>query len=202
MTSDIAIIHISKVDPILSNIINAIELPEIVTTHNVFYDLISCIIEQQIHYRSTKKIFQKMLVASNLEIVTPLNFYQFEEKGIADYKLSLSKYETLNRILDFWNVHPDLQWQQLSDEEIRNKLAEIKGIGSWTIDMILLYTLERTSVFPVDDFHLKEIMVSLYQLDPKSKLKSQMLDVAEPWGNHKSIAIKYLLAWKSFNKKR
>ena len=62
--------------------------------------------------------------------------------------------------------------------------------------MILLYTLERTSVFPVDDFHLKEIMVSLYQLNPKSKLKSQMLDVAEPWGNHKSIAIKYLLAWK------
>lgn len=68
--------------------------------------------------------------------------------------------------------------------------------------MILLYTLNRQNVFPVDDFHLKEIMVSLYDLNPKLKLKSQMIEIAEHWGEHKAISVKYLLAWKSFIKKR
>lgn len=202
MINKIAIKHLSEVDPILSNIISSIELPEILSTHNVFHDLISCIIEQQIHYRSSKKIFHKMLLTSNLEILSPLNFNQFEEKGIAGYKLSLSKYETLMRVLDYWKIHPDLNWQQLTDEEIISKLSEIKGIGPWTMDMILLYTLMRPNIFPADDFHLKEILVNLFNLNPTNKLKSQMLHIAEPWGEHKSTAVRYLLAWKSFNKKR
>jgi DNA-3-methyladenine glycosylase II len=143
-----------------------------------------------------------MLNASEIEILTPLNFNQFEEKGIAGYKLSQSKYETLIRVLDFFKNHPNLNWQQFTDDEIRTKLSEIKGVGSWTIDMILLYTLQRPNVFPVDDFHLKEIMVSIYQLNPSTKLKSQMLEIAAPWSEHKSHAVRYLLAWKSIIKKR
>lgn len=97
---NIAIKHISNVNNILSNIVNSIELPVIENTYNVYHDLIGCIIEQQIHYRSTKKVFEKMLIAADLKIVTPLNFNQFEEKGILGYKLSLSKHETLMRVLD------------------------------------------------------------------------------------------------------
>jgi len=201
MIKDNALIDISNVDAILSTIVNSIELPKIDTTNNVFHDLVSCICEQQIHYRSTKKIFQKMLETSEIEFLTPLNFNLFEEKGIAGYKLSQSKYETLINVFDFWKTNPELNWQNNTDEEIRTKLSEIKGIGNWTIDMILLYTLERPTVFPFDDFHLKEIMVSLYQLNPKSKLKSQMQGIAEHWGEHKSIAVMYLLEWKKFNKK-
>jgi len=61
MNNVISLKQISNVDPILSNIINCIDFPKIVSTNNVFHDLISCVCEQQIHYRSTKKIFQKML---------------------------------------------------------------------------------------------------------------------------------------------
>jgi DNA-3-methyladenine glycosylase II len=67
--------------------------------------------------------------------------------------------------------------------------------------MILLYTLERPNVFPYDDFHLKQIMISLYNLNPKVRLKAQMLEVADNWGNQKSLAVLYLLAYKEFNKK-
>jgi DNA-3-methyladenine glycosylase II len=88
----------------------------------------------------------------------------------------------------------------LPDEEIRAQLSAIKGIGKWTMDMILLYTLERPNVFPYDDFHLKQIMVSLYGLDSKVKLKAQMIGVSEHWGHQKSLAVRYLLAWKTYNK--
>jgi DNA-3-methyladenine glycosylase II len=187
-------------DPILKNIIATIELPQIISTNDVFHDLMSCILEQQIHYRSTKRIFQKMLQTANIERLTLENFSEFEKTAFANSKLAIGKFETVERIVDFFTVNK-INWALLSDEEVIEKLSSIKGIGKWTIDMILLYTLQRSDVFPYDDFHLKEIMVNLYGLNQNVKLKAQMLDVAEVWGEHKSLAVKYLLAWKEFNKK-
>jgi DNA-3-methyladenine glycosylase II len=68
--------------------------------------------------------------------------------------------------------------------------------------MILLYTLERPDVFPYDDFHVKEIMVRLYRLDPNSRLKAQMLEVASAWGGQRSLAVRYLLAYKKASLKQ
>lgn len=67
--------------------------------------------------------------------------------------------------------------------------------------MILLYTLQKPNVFPIDDFHLKQIMVGLYGLNPNVKLKAQMNSISKEWGNYKSIAVLYLFAWKEINKK-
>ena len=188
-------------DPILEMIINTIPEPKIESTNDVFFDLMSCILEQQIHYRSTKRIFQKMLERADLQTLTLENFEQFEEKAFAHIKLSESKYETILRTLDFFKANK-IHWQLLNDDEIIAQLSSIKGIGKWTIDMILLYTLQRPNVFPYDDFHVKEIMVKLYGLDPNSRLKAQMIDISNLWGEHKSLAVKYLLAWKEYNKKK
>jgi len=93
-----------------------------------------------------------------------------------------------------------MDWKLLQDAEITTRLSTIKGIGKWTIDMILLYTLQRPHVFPHDDFHLKQIMVSLYGLDPNVKLKAQMINISKQWLEQKSLAVLYLLAWKQFKK--
>jgi DNA-3-methyladenine glycosylase II len=191
--------YLSSLDAQLKSIIEAIPKPEIISTNDVFHDLMSCILEQQIHYRSTKWIFQKMLQMANIERLTIDNFSEFEKTAFVNSKLAIGKFETVERIIDFFTVNK-INWALLNDEEVIEKLSSIKGIGKWTIDMILLYTLERPDVFPYDDFHLKEIMVKLYGLNPNVKLKAQMLDVAEVWGEHKSLAVKYLLAWKEFNK--
>jgi DNA-3-methyladenine glycosylase II len=190
---------LSELDPILKEIISTIPEPKIVSTNDVFHDLLSCILEQQIHYRSTKRIFQKMLQTAHIERLTLDNFPEFEKTAFANSKLAVGKFETVERVIDFFSVNK-INWTLLNDAEVIEKLSSIKGIGKWTIDMILLYTLERPDVFPYDDFHLKEIMVKLYGLNPNVKLKAQMLDVAEAWGEHKSLAVKYLLAWKEFNK--
>ena len=182
-------------DPVLQKLILDLSKPEFNSTNSVFHDLMSCIIEQQIHYRSTKKIFQRMLDNSKIDLLDLDNFSHFEEKSISKLKLSMGKLETIGRVIDFWNKNK-IDWLLLNDAEIRMKLKEIKGIGDWSIDMILLYTLNRPSIFPVDDFHLKQIMVSLYNLNPTVKLKSQMLEIATQWGNEKSLATLYLLEYK------
>lgn len=192
--------YLINADEKLAHIISLIPEPLVESTKDVFFDLMSCILEQQIHYRSTKKIFAKMLQRAEVDNLTLQNFPEFEAKALADAKLSLGKYETIAAVLDFFTQN-QLQWDTLSDETIRQHLSSIKGIGKWTIDMILLYTLNRPDVFPYDDFHLKQVMTRVYSLDPSSKLKAQMLEIANLWGNHRSLAVKYLLSWKDHQNK-
>lgn len=191
---------LSSCDPILKNIIAQIPEPISASTEDVFHDMLSCIIEQQIHYRSTKNIFKKALERAGIERVTIDNFHLLEEHSLPQIKLAMGKYETLLAFLEYWNTN-ELDFKSLTDKEVIAQLSAIKGIGKWTIDMILLYTLQRPNVFPYDDFHLKEIMVKLYNLDANSKLKAKMIDISIAWGEHKSLAVRYLLAWKNFNKK-
>ena len=193
--------HLKKVDPVLKEIITTIPFPQIESTKNVFHDLMSCVLEQQIHYRSTKKVFQKMLDKSNLEILHPDNFSEFERNAFGDIKLSMKKYETVLSIVQHWDKN-DIRWEKCSDEEIVNELSQIKGIGKWTIDMILIFTLNRPNLFSYDDFHIKQIMTKLYGLNPKSKLKAQMKEISEPWNPYKSTAFLYLLEWKKYNKSK
>lgn len=186
-------------DSILKQVVAPLEVPFFASTNQVFHDVISCIIEQQIHYRSSKKIFANALKRSGIAYVTPENFHLFELHGISNLKMSMNKYETLLRFVEYWS-NQSKDFFALTDEEVIKELSSIKGIGQWTIDMVLLYTLKRPNIFPVDDFHIKQVMIYLYQLDPKNKLKSQMLQIAEKWGSQKSLAVLYLLEWKKQNK--
>lgn len=186
-------------DPILEKIRQQLAVPYFITTNDVFHDVLSCIVEQQIHYRSSKRIFAKALERSGLERVSLETFDLFEKHGLSQLKLSMSKFETLMAFSDFWRNNTQ-DFSLLTDEEVKTALSGIKGIGTWTIDMILLYTLQRPNVFPVDDFHVKQVMISLYQLHPTQKLKANMLAIAEQWGNQKSLATLYLLDWKKQQK--
>ena len=188
---------LAKTDPVLETIIARINEPVIISTKNIFHDLLSCIIEQQIHYRSTKKIFAKALDKAGIQQLNLENFYLLEKYSLPHLKLSMGKYETMVAFIEYWSNH-SFNYFELTDDAIINELSSIKGIGKWTIDMILLYTLGRPNIFPYDDFHLKQIMISLYQLDPNVKLKASMLNIAEQWGEQKSLAVLYLLAYKTF----
>ena len=186
-------------DLILEKISAQLETPSFNSTNDVFHDLISCIIEQQIHYRSTKRIFIKALERAGIEHLSIKNFHLLEKYSLPQIKLSMGKYETMMSFFDYWSNNT-LDFNQLTDKEVKIELSSIKGIGEWTIDMVLLYTLKRPNIFPVDDFHLKQIMTSLYNLNPQVKLKMQMKEIAENWGDQKSLAVLYLLSWKKFNK--
>jgi DNA-3-methyladenine glycosylase II len=184
--------HINFKDSVLKNITAQVTQPIIHSTNNVFHDVMSCIIEQQIHYRSTKRIFAKALERARIEQLTLDNFHLVEKHSFTQIKLAMNKYETMLAFIEYWQNNK-LDFNTLTDEAIIDELSSIKGIGRWTIDMILLYTLQRPNVFPTDDFQLKQIMTALYKFNATFKLKAQMLATAENWGNQKSLAVLYLL---------
>lgn len=194
-----AILHLSENDEVLKSIIETLPFPTIESTNDVFHDLMSCVIEQQIHYRSTKKTFQKMLDAAGIEFLTLDNFSTFEE-GFKNVKISTNKYAAIERTVDFLSQN-NIHWQDLTDQEVRAIFKNIKGIGTWTVDMILLYTLQRKNIFPADDYHLKNLMFKLYEVDTTSKVKSQLKAIAASWSPYQSIATRYLLDWKAYLKR-
>ena len=173
-------------------------MPVLESTKNVFHDLMSCIIEQQIHYRSSKGLFQKRLDDAGMAALTPGNFDRFAP-SLARIKLSQRKHETVALVLDFFQQN-QIDWLTLADNEVRSTLATIKGVGEWTIDMILLYTLERPDVFPAGDYHVKKIMCSLYGIEQNKASKKAMMAVAESWRPYRSYAVMKLLAWKDWQK--
>ena len=187
--------ELAATDNELEKIIARIIVPEVRSTQNVFHDLMSCIIEQQIHYRSTKKIFQKLLSHSEITQLTTDNFPIFEAVRLQKANLSIKKWETIQRTLDFFN-ESEIDWFGATDNEVRNTLKGIGGIGPWTQDMILLYTLERPNIIPYDDYHLKEIMTKVYGLNPNSRLKAQMKSIGTNWHPHGSLATRILFEWK------
>ena len=86
----------------------------------------------------------------------------------------------------------------MEDEALIKHLTQIKGVGRWTVEMLLMFALERPDVFPVDDLGIQNAMKRHYNLDLKGKeLKLKMQEIAANWKPYRTIASKYL--WQSLD---
>lgn len=194
--------HLSDQDPILADIINRVELPDLEPSHGVYHDLVSCIVDQQIPARTRGTYWKKLLGLLRGELPDANNIYRIQEEDWSEAKMAINKYHTLFRMTDYWHEQKlaEWNWRALSDDEIRQRLTSIKGIGPQTADLILLYSLGRPDVFPVGDYHVKQIMEALY-LEQGQKLKEVMLTASAKWSPYRSLATRYLLAYKKMTKK-
>ena len=86
----------------------------------------------------------------------------------------------------------------MESEDLIRHLTQIKGVGRWTVEMLLMFALERPDVFPVDDLGIQNAMKRQYGLEESGKrLKLRMQDIAENWRPYRTIASKYL--WQSLD---
>jgi DNA-3-methyladenine glycosylase II len=85
----------------------------------------------------------------------------------------------------------------MSDDEIIDYLLPIKGVGKWTVEMMLIFTLQRPDVFPVDDLAICQKMVQLYGLTETGKnLKKKLISIAENWSPYRSIVTRAIWKYK------
>lgn len=189
--------HLSQADPTLAAVIERLTLDDIPSTGDVFHDLMGCVLEQQIHYRSTKGLYEKWLGKASIERLTPALYDDFQEEVLKHIKLSARKRQSAEALAAFFGEHT-LDWGAMDDDAVRKTLEGLPGIGPWAADMILLYTLGRPDVFAATDYHIKRVMADLYDLpEIKGKAGQRALEaLAKPWAPHRSLATRYLLAWK------
>jgi DNA-3-methyladenine glycosylase II len=87
---------------------------------------------------------------------------------------------------------------KMSNEEVIEYLTQIKGVGQWTTEMLLMFALCREDVFAIDDLGLQNAVIGLYDLKHRKKktMQTKILKIAEQWSPYRTYACMYLWRWK------
>lgn len=109
----------------------------------------------------------------------------------ANYVLNVSNFFIEEKITD-------AMLYKMSNEELIKYLTQIKGVGRWTVEMILMFTLAREDIFAVDDLGIQQAVCKLYKIDAADKkgMKEKMLGISKKWSPYRTYACRYLWGWK------
>ncbi len=198
MNSAVALDHLQQ-DALLRRVIEQTVLPAFVPSRRIYYDLLDSIVSQQLSVKVASVIFSRFcaLFPDNYphpELVIALEPEQLRSVGLSGQKAGYLQNVAAFFLKNDLENHP---WDTMSDAEIIDFLSQIKGVGKWTVQMLLMFTLERPDIFPIDDLGIQQAMVRLYGLTETGKeLKKRMIELAEPWQPHRTLASRYLWRWK------
>ena len=165
---------------------------------NYFSSLVNSILSQQLSNKVSTVIFNRMNILMKYEI-NPKNILALDDKCLREIGISYSKIGYL-KSLAHAILEDELNLEGLSafdDNEVVRKLISIKGIGIWTAEMFLIFSLGRTDIFSVNDGGLRRAIKWLYKTDLDLK-SSELLDISKKWSPYRTYASLYL--WKAIDK--
>jgi DNA-3-methyladenine glycosylase II len=114
--------------------------------------------------------------------------------------LSHAKATYVHNVAAFCAAHSitDKMLLAMSNDEVIELLTQIKGVGRWTVEMLLMFSLGREDVFPVDDLGIQQAMIKLYRLRTQEKkaLQKRLQQIAAKWSPYRTYACMHLWAWK------
>src|SRR5580704_5996517 len=192
-----AINHLKKSDPVLRAIIERVGPCRMEYGSPEFHSLAEAIVYQQLNGKAAVTIFKRFTALAG-EPLTPegtlkLTDEQLRSVGLSKQKSSYLKdlsAKTAAGLRDFASL------PELPDEEVIKHLTQVKGIGVWTAQMFLIFTLKRPDVLPTGDYGVQAAIKKHYK---KRKMPKPhvMEKIAKPWVPYRSIACWYL--WRSLD---
>ncbi len=170
------------------------------TRKNVPLRLCASIMSQQISTKVAHVIFKRFLELYDGKEPTPQQIVDTPFEALRGIGLSGAKALYVLNVAHFCAEHKidDKKLKKLSNEEIVELLTRIKGVGKWTVEMLLMFTLARPDVFAVDDYGIQSAMKKLYGLDDSNKkeLRQNMLRISAKWSPYRTYACIHLWQWK------
>ncbi len=171
------------------------------TLHNPFNTLARSIIYQQLNGKAAGAIHARVVerVAANKRTLAPQEIFDASEESLRECGLSGAKTLALRdlaaRSLD--GTVPTLaRLKRMSDEDIINHLTIVRGVGRWTVEMMLMFRLGRPDVLPVGDFAICKAAMLLDDL-PKFPTAKELIARGEAWRPYRTVACWYL--WRSLD---
>ena len=190
--------HLQK-DKRLARTINE-EVHELKLHPNIPLRLMASIMSQQLSTKVAKVIYHRFLALYKGKEPKPQQVLDTPAETLRSIGLSNAKVSYVHNVARFCMEHKitDKKFLPMSNEEILELLTSIKGVGKWTVEMLLMFTLGREDVFAVDDLGIQQAMTKLYQLDPEDKkgMKEKMLKLSAKWSPYRTYACLHLWAWK------
>jgi DNA-3-methyladenine glycosylase II len=190
--------HLEK-DRKLSQIIVEV-LPALTHYKNIPIRLMASIMSQQLSTHVAKVIYKRFLELYGGKEPTVIEVAATDPVVLKSIGLSNNKVNYILNVANFFidNKISDKKLIAMDNASIINLLTEIKGVGKWTVEMLLMFSLGREDVFAVDDLGIQKAMIRIYKLDPTDKktMKLKMLQLSEKWSPYRTYACLHLWQWK------
>ncbi|NRB12578.1 MAG: DNA-3-methyladenine glycosylase 2 family protein [Candidatus Thalassarchaeum sp.] len=179
----------------LAEVIASREQPVLTSRGDMFLTLTGSIVSQQISTKAAKSVWSR--VEGLVGEVTPQSILSHTHEELRGCGLSGRKAEYLHGIAEAWtNGYEDIRWEDLSDEEASERLVALRGVGTWTAEMILIFALLRPDVFPIGDIGVVRAVEGLYN-DGGGMSTEELVGRAEQWRPWRTVATWYL--WRSID---
>lgn len=187
--------HLSQ-DPVLKKLVEKYPFPPESTEHRDVYEaLLRSIIFQQLSGKVATVIQNRFLALFEEGKPHPALLMEMDLETLRSAGLSRQKASYLQNVAAFFQKEnlENHDWHSMKDEEVVKYLTQIKGVGKWTVEVLLMFCLRRPDVLPLDDYGVSSAIIDLYGLTEKGKaLRQRMLEVAEPWRPYRTYACWYL----------
>ena len=193
MNIDKGLKHLKQADKKMGRLIAEFEKPEFKKDLNYFEALVRAIVYQQLSGKAAATIYKrfKNLFIKN-KYPSPIMVMKRSHEELRSVGLSNQKASYIHNIADaFYTGAIPKDINIIGDKEVIECLTTIKGVGPWTAEMFLMFTLNRPDVFPVTDLGIQKGFQLFFQLD-KLPRPDQMIKNAEPWRPYRTLASWYL----------
>ena len=189
-------LYLSNKDKVLKKIILQFPKEHMTINTNHYHSLINSIIGQQISVSAASSIKKKFFSLD--KNITPTKIIKINNRLIKKCGLSKQKTENINNISIFFLKNKKFikQIHNYDDEFIRNKLIQIKGVGNWTIDMFLIFSLGFNNIFPEGDLGFLKAISKVYNKNIPLD-KDYLNKLKKRWSPYNSLATWYL--WRSLD---
>ncbi len=193
------ITHLSK-DIKLRKVLATQDATELLPRKNIPLRLCASIMSQQLSTKVAKVIFHRFLELYGGKEPRPEQIAGTPFDTLRAIGLSNAKTQYVLNVAQFAieNKLDDKKLRKMSDEEIISLLTQIKGVGKWTVEMLLMFTLGREDIFAVDDYGIQVAMKNIYKLDDSNKkeFKEAMQKISAKWSPYRTYACLHLWQWK------
>lgn len=190
-----ALIHLRQ-DAVMAELIEKFPVPlraEAEVT-DVFVDLVESIISQQLLVRVADVIMARIYNLVPKHQLTPESILAVDPEALRACGVSYAKIKyirsaadaALSGLVNFAGL------KTKNDEEVVAELIQIVGVGQWTAEMLLMFSLQRPDVFSVGDLGLRTAIFKLYGIERENRVA--MLELSERWSPYRTLASRYLWA--------
>ena len=188
-----AIKELSEKDSIISKIISQYPNEKMIMKNDTLHTLVRSIVGQQISVKAADAIWNRLEEACENNI-SEESLLKLKKEKLRNIGLSNTKSDYILNVVNA-NI-TKMKWEKLEDDEIKEKLCEIKGIGPWTAEMFLIFRLGRPNVLPLGDIGLINAINLNYNNNEKLS-KEELIEFKSKWNPWCSIATWYM--WRSLD---
>jgi DNA-3-methyladenine glycosylase II len=167
---------------------------------NIPLRLCASIMSQQLSVKVAQVIYKRFLNLYGKTEPTPQQIFDTPNETLRSIGLSNSKVNYVKNVAQFAieKGMDDKKLSKMSDEEVIEYLIPIKGVGRWTVEMLLIFTLGREDVFAIDDLGVQNGMIRHFAMknENKNKFREDMLRKSQKWSPYRSFVCLHLWGWK------